>query len=226
MGVRRDRKVRLTPPSLFFREFVNQCRPRDTNEPQKGWEPSVDLILVRKVLAKEPEAVECFVHRMRCIPRLVHSRSQHLGLRLEPDEVDEASQQVFAVIWSKLGEYRGEAALETWVFPFCSLTVLSLARRSRRRPQQLDERQQARIPERDPGRSVDNCLDDACLHAALAQLPAEERIVVQLKQFEQLTFEQIGEQLSISANTAKSRYYRGLTSLRECLQRLKLGHEE
>ncbi len=204
---------------------MNQPCSADTNEPQEDWVPSVDLLLVRKVLAKEPEAVDTFVRRMQCIPRIVQSRSQHLGLRFGQDEIDDVSQQVFATVWRKLAEYRGEAALETWVFPFCSLTVMGLARRARRRPQQLDERDQARIPELNPGRSIEDHLDDAYLHAALAQLPAEERIVVQLKQFEQLTFEVIGAHLSISANTAKSRYYRGLTNLRESLQRMKLGYE-
>jgi len=40
---------------------------------------------------------------------------------------------------------------------------------------------------------------------------------VRLKKLEDLTFEAIGELRSISANTAKTRYYRGILKLRERL---------
>ena len=41
--------------------------------------------------------------------------------------------------------------------------------------------------------------------------------VIQLKHFRHLSFDEIGETLGISPNTAKSRYYRALVRLREML---------
>ena len=48
----------------------------------------------------------------------------------------------------------------------------------------------------------------------LGELPPELGLVLQLKHIEGLTFDQIGERLAISPNTAKTRYYRGLDKLR------------
>lgn len=58
------------------------------------------------------------------------------------------------------------------------------------------------------------------LSEALAQLPEEQRAVLHLKLWEDLTFEQIAETLNISPNTAASRYRYGLDKLRERLRPL------
>jgi RNA polymerase sigma-70 factor (ECF subfamily) len=55
---------------------------------------------------------------------------------------------------------------------------------------------------------------------ALAELPADQRAVVHLKLWENLTFEQIAVALDISPNTAASRYRYGLDKLRDRLRPL------
>lgn len=61
------------------------------------------------------------------------------------------------------------------------------------------------------------------LAGALAELPAEQRAVVHLKLWEELTFEEIAAALEISPNTAASRYRYGLDKLRD---RLRPTYEE
>jgi RNA polymerase sigma-70 factor (ECF subfamily) len=61
------------------------------------------------------------------------------------------------------------------------------------------------------------------LAAALGELPAEQRAVVHLKLWEELTLEEIAAALGISPNTAASRYRYGLDKLRD---RLRPLHEE
>ena len=52
----------------------------------------------------------------------------------------------------------------------------------------------------------------------LADLPAEQREVIVLKIWNNLTFEAIGELLEISPNTAAGRYRYGLNKLKLCLK--------
>lgn len=63
---------------------------------------------------------------------------------------------------------------------------------------------------------------------AMAGLPVEQRTVMQLKLWEELTFEEIAATQGISANTAASRYRYGLEKLRETLRpvydELTAGH--
>jgi len=56
------------------------------------------------------------------------------------------------------------------------------------------------------------------LAAALAELPEEQRAVLHLKLWEELTFEEIAAALDISPNTAASRYRYGLDKLRDRLR--------
>jgi RNA polymerase sigma-70 factor (ECF subfamily) len=64
--------------------------------------------------------------------------------------------------------------------------------------------------------------DEAAFRAALAnalgELPAEQRAVVHLKLWEQMTFAEIAEALEIPANTAASRYRYGIDKLRTLLR--------
>jgi RNA polymerase sigma-70 factor (ECF subfamily) len=58
------------------------------------------------------------------------------------------------------------------------------------------------------------------LSMALADLPEEQRAVVHLKLWEEMTFEAIADVLGIPPNTAASRYRYGLDKLRERLRPL------
>lgn len=58
----------------------------------------------------------------------------------------------------------------------------------------------------------------AALSAALRELPPEQRTVVHLKLWEDMTLGRIAETLQVSANTVASRYRYGLDKLRELLR--------
>jgi RNA polymerase sigma-70 factor, ECF subfamily len=60
----------------------------------------------------------------------------------------------------------------------------------------------------------------------LSELPPEQREVIVLKIWHQYTFEQIGELLAISPNTAAGRYRYGLQKLRTCLKGASHEHYE
>jgi len=60
----------------------------------------------------------------------------------------------------------------------------------------------------------------AALAKALGELPPDQRVVVHLKLWEELTFEQIATVLEIPPNTAASRYRYGLDKLRARLRPL------
>jgi RNA polymerase sigma-70 factor, ECF subfamily len=70
------------------------------------------------------------------------------------------------------------------------------------------------------GQNPDEAAFRESLSRALADLPLEQRAVVHLKLWENLTFDQIAEALDLSPNTAASRYRYGLDKLRERLRPL------
>lgn len=71
-----------------------------------------------------------------------------------------------------------------------------------------------------PASDPDTATFRAALEAALAALPPEQRAVVHLKLWEDLTFERIAETMDIPLNTAASRYRYGLDKMRAQLRPL------
>jgi RNA polymerase sigma-70 factor (ECF subfamily) len=59
---------------------------------------------------------------------------------------------------------------------------------------------------------------NATVQALLAMLSAEQRLLVELKVFQGMTFDEIAELQDISANTAKTRFYSALKKLRVMLE--------
>ena len=66
-----------------------------------------------------------------------------------------------------------------------------------------------------PDQSAERLNDQRQLEQALRRLPPDQREVVHLKVYEQLSFAEIANLLSISLNTAASRYRYAITNLRE-----------
>jgi len=74
-----------------------------------------------------------------------------------------------------------------------------------------------------PAANPDEAAFREALEKALADLPEDQRAVVHLKLWEEMTFDAIAKVLGISPNTAASRYRYGLDKLRA---RLRPLHEE
>ena len=73
----------------------------------------------------------------------------------------------------------------------------------------------AQDPEEAAGRSERS----AAVHRALEHIPAEQREVLVLKEFEGLKFREIAEILDCPESTVKSRMYYGLNGVRAALER-------
>jgi len=122
-------------------------------------------------------------------------------------------QEVFVGVLRNLPGYRGDGAFAAWLFRIAAYRCTGYLRR-RRVAVPLDETAWDGIdgeaveaePRMDANRQI---------AMALAGLPAEQRHVVELKFFQEFTFDDIAGQLGISPNTAKTRLYGALRKLRQ-----------
>lgn len=199
---------------MNYPENENQAQAAHTppNAERSSW--SADLELVRSVRNGDQMATERFVQRMKCIPRMLAAMGRRTGGFHSAEEHAEVSQEVFSRVWGHLDRFEGRATLESWVFRYCSLTLMD-ARRSRwvHDSDGLIDRILAR---EEGGLSGPDLLR---VQEALADLDRLVAEVIELKHFESLSFEDVAERLDISPNTAKTRYYRGLGQLEQRLRR-------
>ena len=179
--------------------------PRDHDHARS----SEDLDLVRGALDRDADAIDRFLRRMRCVPRMLAAKNSRMGRPLSSTELEDVVQDTLIAIWRKLDRYNGSVRLETWVFRFAYLELLRSLRELRRDPGPLAPAAEPSQPAVEP-----DSLKYEHVHQALERVPEPEREVLELKHFDGLTFERIGACLGLSPNTVKTRYYRGLGRLR------------
>ncbi len=179
--------------------------------------PADDLQLARRALDRDPSAIAILGERLMCVPRMLAARNNRAGRPLGDDEVGDAAHDVIVRVWSQLGEFRGQSALESWVYRFCEFELINAARRKRRRMPSLDAESVAE-PDR-PRPSVDTERIRDCL----GRLLPEEEVVVQARHFTGMTFEEVAQRHDTPLATVKSRYYRALEKLRFWLAPLREG---
>lgn len=184
-----------------------------------------DHELLTRVRLGESEAIEVFVHRMACVPRILAALNYRLGSRLDEHDLADLAQDTVVLVWRKLGSFGATCTLESWAYGIARLEYMNALRRRMRAVRSVRELE---VADSEPERSLPagEGLAREELELWLGELEEEESAVVRKKHFEGKTFEELAEELGISPNTAKSRYYRGIRGLQQKLGRLRREAEE
>jgi RNA polymerase sigma-70 factor (ECF subfamily) len=138
------------------------------------------------------------------------------------EEALDATQEIFIRIWRGLAGFRGEAKLSTWVFQI-AWNYLRWKRRQRGRQAALFA-----VPDPDAGDVMDRAADAAPdperrassaellsrVDDALQRLPEHYRVVIWLRDGEDLSYEEIAATLDVPIGTVRSRLARGREALR------------
>ena len=185
-----------------------------------------DQQLVDLCLAGQTEAFGQLVERYQ--DRLFHSLIPLLKSR---DDARDIAQDAVLQAYQKLDSYRGEAAFHTWLYRLAINTAMSFLRRRRRKTTSIEsvgknigEEPADQHAEADPDVPVIRAEQRELVHNALAELPDDYRIVLILKEFEGLRYDEIVELVDCPLGTVRSRIHRGRLELAERLGRM-LGPE-
>lgn len=150
----------------------------------------------------------------------------NLALRMmnDPEDAAEVTQEVFLSAFKNIRKFRRKARFSTWLYRIAANRCIT---RLRRRPPanhfSLDEAPAA-IPALGESHEVALAREESRerVRQALQSLDPEQRLAVELKFYQDLTFEEIAETLGIPASTVKSRLYSGLAVLKSHLRRERL----
>jgi len=150
--------------------------------------------------------------------RRYEKRVYNLSLRLCGNRQDalDLTQEAFLAVYRNLPNYRGDGVFVGWLLRIASHRGVDFLRRRHSNP--LHAAAEVNEEHSDNRNSAGDATEQQRLRAALnrqmQQLSAEQRIVVELKFFQHLTFEEIAAQIGIPENTAKTRLYSALKHLR------------
>jgi RNA polymerase sigma-70 factor (ECF subfamily) len=125
------------------------------------------------------------------------------------------TQETFVRAFSRLGDFRGEAALGTWLHSI----AVSVSLNGMRRVKRWNERETALDDAPEIGAEPRRAEPDLKmkLRRAIAQLPEHYRVVFVMYDMEGYTHDEIGAALDMPAGTSKARLSRARAKLREAL---------
>jgi RNA polymerase sigma-70 factor (ECF subfamily) len=124
------------------------------------------------------------------------------------DDADDLVQESFIKVWNSLDKFRGESNLYTWLYRIATNEVLAFLKKQKSRNL---------VPLQDVESNLRNTLqediyfngDDVQIkfQQALATLPPKQRMVFNMKYFDEMKYEEIAEILDTSVGALKASYH-------------------
>ena len=136
-----------------------------------------------------------------------------------PDDAMDLMQDTFMAICRNLAGFRGESSFKSWLLKIAHYRCIEFYRKKRPTvdfdevPEAYDEQS-----EYCPELAMVLGQQNHELVSAMALLPVNQRVVIEMKFFQFLTFDDIAVQLGVSTNTVKSRLYAGLNKMKQVLE--------
>lgn len=184
--------------------------PSNSLQTGSGWQ--TDQKLVARCRRGDAGAFE-ELYRTHA-PRLFGLACRMVG-RLEAEDL---LQEIFLTAHRKLGQYRGQSALGTWLFRMATNQCLDFLRsRQTRYALMTDELADEPPPSATSAGAILGVVDRMDLERALAELPNGCRTVFVLHDVEGLEHREVASLLGISDGTSKSQLHKARQRLRRLL---------
>ena len=178
--------------------------------------------LIRRLKERDEGAFRELVETYR--DRVYNMTYRMLGNR---EEAEDVSQEVFITIFKSIDGFRGDAKFSTWLYRVtanhCKNRIKYLARRHDRSKAEFDERisrDQAAgstAPQAiaRPDQELTKAETGALIGKLIAELDEDHRILIVLRDIEELSYEEIGQITELAEGTVKSRLHRARMALRK-----------
>jgi RNA polymerase sigma-70 factor (ECF subfamily) len=180
-----------------------------------------DEQLVELALGADPEAFGEIVRRWE---RKIFALC--FGMLGREDDASDAAQETFVAAYRNLGKFRGEAKVSSWLHRIAVNQCLTTKRRQKTRAEDfitddegVEERTFIAAPHHSPARTTEKTERLTLVRQAVGALPTDLRQVIVMKEFEEMTFQEISDTLEVPLSTVKSRLYTALKQLRMKLER-------
>ncbi|HXH09277.1 MAG TPA: sigma-70 family RNA polymerase sigma factor [Alphaproteobacteria bacterium] len=183
---------------------------------EAAWQPEPmpeddDLVLIRRVAAKDRQAFEVLYHRYA--RRLYGYVAKFLK---QPELVEEVFDDVMLVVWQNAARFDHSSRLSTWIFGIAHHKALKALGRSSRQPTEPlpdvplgSEDPEGIVARRELGRTITQALD---------ALSPEQRAVVELTFYHGCSYQEIATITGCPVNTVKTRMFHARRRLQQFLR--------
>jgi RNA polymerase sigma-70 factor (ECF subfamily) len=135
------------------------------------------------------------------------------------EDADDALQNTFINAWKNIGDFRSESSLYTWLYSIAtneSLTIIN--KRKRNEAASLDDISSYLTNSLEGSTWFDGDEAQVKLQNAILQLPEKQRIVFNLKYFDEMTYEDMSKVLKTSEGALKASYHHAVKKIEKYLE--------
>ena len=159
-----------------------------------------DTELIRRVAALDRKAFEILYERYR--PRVYRYLSSQIR---QPEIIEETVDDVMMVVWETASRFNGTSAVSTWILGIAHYKALKGRARAATVDAGFQETSPAEFNTNSPDAYYERRELTDVIMRALDTLPPEQRAVVELTYYHDLSYREIGEILKCPVNTVKTR---------------------
>jgi RNA polymerase sigma-70 factor (ECF subfamily) len=178
-----------------------------------------DLLLVRQHLSGDPKAFETLFRKYQTpiynmVARMVRG-----------EDANDITQDVFIKALRALKSFRGDSKFSTWLYTIARHTCLNHLRHKAVLDEESLQEQQEEHPGNEP---VDHDMNvvrmaetrelQKVVDEVLATMPAEARLLLILRDFEQLSYDEISQVTELSIVNVKSKIHRARQAFKKRFQ--------
>jgi RNA polymerase sigma factor (sigma-70 family) len=131
-------------------------------------------------------------------------------------DADDLTQDVFVKVWNHLGDFRQDAQLFTWLYRVATNECLGFLKSKRRKfflPLNDVGAEMAAKLEADPAVAGDEI--ELKLQKAILRLPDKQRLVFNLRYYDEMPYEQMAEVTGTSVGALKASYHHAVRKVEE-----------
>lgn len=182
-------------------------------------------------MARKPEENPELIARLRDASTVRDAFGEVIKLYSEPlywqirrivqrhDDADDILQNTFLKAWSSIEYFRGEAKLSTWLYKIAVNESLSFLERERKHAGLSLDDQEAAL---DTAIADDPWFDGdrlaKLLREAVVSLPEKQRVVFNMKYYDDMKYEEISEILGTSVGALKASYHLATKKIEQYLE--------
>jgi RNA polymerase sigma-70 factor (ECF subfamily) len=177
----------------------------------------LDELLLRRAQSGDPEAFEQLIGPLE---QLVWRICWHYTGNREAAE--DCGQETMIRIWRSLESYRGDCALESWIYRIAANCCMDFLRKKKRdQSVSMEPLREQGFDPADPSPGTEDRVvaedEHRRLRRAITELPDDQREALILTQLEKISYEEAARMLGVSEGTVKSRVNRAKARLKEIL---------
>ena len=138
---------------------------------------------------------------------------------LSHEDADDIVQETFIKAWTNIEKFRGDSQISTWLYRIAINETLTFLNKNHTDTISIDTPEGAVAEQLESDTLFNGDKADALFREAVQRLPEKQRLVFNMKYFEEMKYEEISEILGTSVGALKASYHIAVKKIEDFLSK-------